>query len=119
MKKFANYFRRTIHLWTALVMGVLAWNIVYGTSLVESYYHNWGISPEMQAGVILAGAIMLIVYRSPLLFVLATLPYAIYAFTTLYIVLDRKGGYSTATIYLYSYVQLMASWALAERNHRV
>lgn len=104
--------RAHIALIAGLVMILLALNMIAERpSLVVNHYEDRGIPHEVQAGLLIAGAVVLALENGAITFILGTLPYAVYCLTTVYITLDRGGGYPTGIIYLFSYLQLWALYA--------
>jgi len=99
--------RQHIHIVAGLVMVGLALNSAYGTSAVIKHYESIGVPHDIVASALFGGAIITIVSKSPAIFALGTLPYAIYMLTTLWVTFEHRGGYSTSIVYLFSYIQLV------------
>lgn len=94
---------------TALMMVLLAVNVLaHRPSLVVDKFEEWGIGHSWVAGMLLAGAVLVVLVRGAVGFIAGTTPFAIYVLTTVWITLERGGGYPTAIIYSFCYYLLLA-----------
>lgn len=101
VKKYINYI-------TALVMVGLAINAHYGVSAVTSWYESYGLDSAWIAGFLIAGSILTLKNKTQICFILGTLPYAIYALSTVWVTIERQAGYAAGIVYAFSYIQLIA-----------
>lgn len=106
-----------INIIAGIVLVGLALNSAYGVSAVVNHYESNGIPHDLVAGALLGGAIITIVSKSPAIFVLGTLPYAIYILSTIWVTVSHRGGYSAAVVYLFSYVQLVILYDCKRNGH--
>lgn len=103
------FVRSHITYLTGLALAGLALNTALNyPSAVVAHYEALGIPHIWLSGILIAGAIITLIAQSPAAFIIGTLPYAWYVVSTVYIVIDHRGGYPTAIVYLFSYFELLA-----------
>jgi len=108
--------RTVVSLLTAAVQVLLAVNAVTGKSLVIDRFASIEVTPETVAGVLLAGALLLVIFRNWLMFILASLPYVLYVFMAIWIVYERGGGLGTAVVYSFSLLQMYLLYFCEDRD---
>lgn len=114
MKVF-EVVRNHIALIAALVMVLLALNIALEKpSPAVAQWVNAGVPHEFLAGLFIAGAVLLALRNGPETFIIGTLPFAIYCMTTIYVTIDRRGGYPTAIVYTFAYAELLALYGVGK-----
>lgn len=114
MKPF-EVIRNHIALFAAIMMLLLALNIAAEKpSLVVAQWERTGIPHEYQAGLLIAGALIVAMRNGPETFILGTLPFAVYCCTTIYVTLDHRGGYPTAIVYSFAYLELLALYGIGK-----
>lgn len=101
--------RKHLHRITAVVMLALAINALYGRSLVVMTWVGVGATRSMLAAILVGGAVMVALSKNdPIGFFAGTTPLGIYTLSTIYVTIDRGGGYSTAIMYTFAYLLMLA-----------